>query len=213
MTWQEYQEAVAALYEQAEGLGEIKRNLMIPDRITGQNRQVDAMWIIQTKGHALNILIDAKFHSHPIDVKEVESVCALANAVGASKSIIVALNGWTDPAMIKSGHLGCDLRILTLDDALDLIVPDKWMPCPSCQRDCVVMDQHGLVSLFESGQMHWWMGGACRECLYTVAWCQDCGVRYHINDGEEVRCHCGYLWFNEGGEIDVYYDNEQEAAS
>lgn len=212
MTWQEYQEAVAILYEEAEGLGEVKRNLMIPDRVTGQNRQVDALLEIETKGHSLKVLIDAKFHADPIDVKEVESVAALADAVGACKSIVVALNGWTEPAMRKSNHLGCDLRILALGDALDLLVPDMWMVCPSCIKDCVVMDQHSMMPLTTSGTIHWWMGGSCRECRYAIAWCQDCGVRYHMKEGEEIKCHCGYQWCNDSGEIDVYY-NDQEVAS
>jgi hypothetical protein len=200
MTWQEYQVAAAALYEQMDGVGSVKRNIYIPDRITGQRRQVDAMLTIATKGHTLDILIDAKFHAEPIDVKVVEEVAALATAVGACKSVIVAANGWTQPAIAKAEHLSCALRLLSLEEGLDLIVPDKWMMCPSCLRDCIVMDQSNVVQA-PLGMLIWWLGGACRECRYLIAWCQDCGDRYHLKPGETLECYCGYVWGNDAGKL------------
>ncbi|MDR3570611.1 MAG: restriction endonuclease, partial [Candidatus Pacebacteria bacterium] len=123
MTWQEYQDAVALLYEQAEGFGNIRRNVSIPDKVTGQSRQIDVLIEMEVKGHSIRLVVDAKFHSTPIDVREVESVLALADAVGANKAIIVAANGWTEPAKKKADHVGCDLRLLPPDDAIDFIVP------------------------------------------------------------------------------------------
>ena len=200
MTWQEYQEAAAVFYEQADGVGTIERGVQIPDRITGQNRQVDALLTVETKGHTLRVLIDAKFHADPIDVKVVEEVAALADAVGACKSFIVCANGWTEPAGLKAKHLSCDLTILTLEDALELMVPDKWMLCPSCERDCIVLDQDGAIQT-QSGMWIWWLAGACRECRHLVAWCQDCGDRYHLKPGETLECYCGYVWGNDAGKL------------
>jgi len=45
----EYQHAVE-LYEQAEGLGKVSRNIMRPDKITGQPRQIDT-WRCQIPQH------------------------------------------------------------------------------------------------------------------------------------------------------------------
>lgn len=201
MTWQEYQESVAVLYEQIEGVGAVLRNQRIPDRITGQLRQIDTLLTLEAKGHKISVVIDAKFHTDPIDVKTVEEVAALANAVGACKSVIVALNGWTEPAIQKAEHLLCDLRLLSLDEALELIVPDKWMLCPNCERDCVVMDQNGFVES-KSGVANWWFAGTCRECKFLIAWCQACGDQYHLKPGESSKCHCGFIWANDDGELD-----------
>jgi hypothetical protein len=209
MTWQEYQEAVALLYEQLEGVGTVLRNQRIPDKDTGQDRQIDALLALETKGHKLSVVIDAKFHSEPIDVKTVEEVAALAEAVGACKSVIVASNGWTAPAEEKAEHLCCDLRMLSLEDALDLLVEDKWMMCPNCERDCIVMDQENVVGA-PSGAWIWWIAGACRECRYLVAWCQDCGTRYHLKPGESVECYCGYLWGNDNGILSFAIGTEDE---
>ena len=72
MSWQEYQEAVALFYEQVDGFGNVKRNVMVPDKITGQPRQIDVLIEIEAKGHPLKMVVDAKFHSAPVNVREVD---------------------------------------------------------------------------------------------------------------------------------------------
>lgn len=193
MTWQEYQEAVAVLYEQADGFGNVSRNVMVPDKITGQPRQIDVLIEIEAKGHPLKMIVDAKFHAVPIDVREVESVLALADAVGANKAIVVATNGWTEPAKKKADHVGCDLELLSVDEALDLIVPDKWKMCPSCDADCIVLDQEGAVT-FEGGAWFWWLAGQCRGCKCARIHCQDCGLKTYIELHASMVCGCGHRW-------------------
>ena len=193
MTWQEYQEAVAELYEQTDGFGNVSRNVMVPDRITGQPRQIDVLIEINAKGHSLRMIVDAKFHAIPIDVREVESVLALAEAVGANKAIVVAANGWTEPAKKKADHVGCSLELLSLEDALDLIVPDKWKMCPSCGADCIVLDQEGAVT-FEGGSWFWWLAGQCRGCNCARYHCQDCGTKAYVELGQSTICECGHRW-------------------
>lgn len=194
MNWQEYQEAVTALYEQAEGLGSVSKNVYINDKITGQPRQIDTLIEIEARGHKIKVIIDAKFHSDPLDVRDIESVISLASAVGADKSVIVAANGWTQPAKIKADFSNCDLRLLSIDEALDFIVPDQWELCPSCEKDCVVLDQDGSILL--NGSILWWLAGQCRACKYAFAWCQECGERMCIPINESTSCNCGYDWCN-----------------
>lgn len=204
MTWQEYQEAVVRLYEQMEGFGILRRNVYLPDKVTGGNRQVDALLEIETKGHAIRMLIDAKFYSDPIDVKVVEEVLALAEAIGANKSVIVAPNGWTEPAGKKAEHESCDLRILSVENALEIIVTDKWVICSICGKDCVVLDQPGAIQA-EGGLVIWWLAGQCRECKSALIHCQDCGERIWLRIDEDAVCACGYTWFcnNEGTCLDI----------
>lgn len=208
MTWQEYQEAVAVLYEQLEGVGAVLRDQRIPDRITGQPRQIDTLLTLEAKGHKLSIVIDAKFHSDPIDVKTVEEVAALASSVGACKSVIVASNGWTEPAIKKAEHLTCDLRLLSLDDALELIVPDKWMLCPQCEHDCIVLDQANAAG-GPSGGWIWWLAGACRECRALLVWCQDCGEQFLLKKRESLTCDCNYHWENQDGVLSFAITEEE----
>lgn len=208
MNWKEYQEAVALFYEQLDGFGTVKRDVRLPDKITGQKRQIDVLIELSVKGHSLQLLIDAKFHSDPIDVKTVEEVVALADAVGACKAVIVAVNGWTQPAETKAKHLCCDLRILTLEQALDLIVPDKWKMCPGCDNDCIVLDQDGMITM-KNGLILWWLAGRCRECRSAIVWCQDCGGKYEIALVKSVTCHCGHTWINESEGIAISLSEDE----
>jgi hypothetical protein len=125
MEWQEYQEAVAILYEQAEGIGVVYRNVLLPDKVTGQMRQIDVLIELEAKGHQISILVDAKFRKDKFDVKDIEYVLALAEAGNAIKSVIVAANGWTGPSETKAEFCNMDLLLLSIDEALDLVVEDK----------------------------------------------------------------------------------------
>jgi hypothetical protein len=195
VTWQEYEDAVALLYEQMDDLGTVTRNARLPDRITGQPRQVDVWLEIQAKGHTVGMLVDAKFREQAVDVKDVEEVHALAQAVGANKAVLVTTRGWTKPAARKATFCSMDLRLFTLEDALDLFVPDKWEMCEACGRDCIVLDHDGAIAV--EGAWLWWLAGRCRVCRFAFAWCQECGGKLAIPIGESALCTCGYAWRNE----------------
>ena len=210
MNWQEYQEIVGQLYEQAEGIGVVHRNIYRPDKITGQARQIDAWLEVETKGVKLGVLIDAKYHQGKIDVKDVEEVLALAEAVGAVSSILVCSNGWSGPAEKRAIFSGMLLRLLTLEDAIDIIEPDKWKLCPVCQNDFIILDQNGMTEY--QGMVFWWLAGQCRECKTARIFCQDCGFKDIIPINETLVCTCGHEW---GAKEDGIYltfdkDNSEE---
>lgn len=210
MNWQEYQEAVATLYDQAEGFGKVTRNVLVADKVTGQSRQIDVLIEIEAKGHSMKLVVDAEFHSVPIDVREVEAVLALADAVRANKVVIVAANGWTSPAKKKADHTGCDLELLSVEDALDLIVPDKWKMCPACEADCIVLDQDGVVES-DSSSVIWWLAGQCRSCKCARIHCQDCGSKAYIDINDVHVCGCGHKWSSteEGVAIDFFREEPE----
>lgn len=211
MTWQEYQDAVALLYEQLDGFGQVKRNVRMPDNVTGQSRQIDVLIELEERGHILRILIDAKFHSSPLDVKDIEEVAALTQAVGANKAVIVAANGFSAPAMAKAEFIQCDLMTLSLEDALDLIVPEKWKMCPFCHSDCIVLDQDGITSS-ERRMWFWWLAGQCRECRSGRVHCQDCGLKFYIESGGSEICGCGHEWFASAEGLSIAFGQEEPSA-
>lgn len=208
VNWQEYQEAVGRLYEQMEGIGNVQKSITIPDKITKQPRQIDVWLELNIKSHKIGILIDAKFRKEKIDVKDIEEVLALANAVGANKSVLVALNGWTEPAQLKAEASGLDLRLWTLEQALDLIVPDKWVMCPVCENDCIVLEYGGGFE-FE-GRWSLLSVGQCRECRTVLARCWACGDEIFLKKDDELNCSCGHHWKNDASEplVRVYGDHE-----
>lgn len=193
MTWQEYQDAVGEFYTRLKKMGEVKRNIYRLDKITNQKRQIDVWWELKLDSHEINILIDAKLRSEPIDVKDVEEVAALASAVKAHKTIIVTNNSWTAPAKTKAEFIGMDIRILSIEEALDLIVPNKWMMCYECD-ECVVMDWDGVLYLTNEELFFDWYAGRCRECKNLYLYCPQCGSRTIIEDADPYKCNCGHTW-------------------
>lgn len=193
MDWQEYQNAVSEFYVRAEGIGVVRSNIRIPDRITGQPRQVDCWLEADIKGHKLGILIDAKYHTNKINVNHVENVSALAESVGANKAIIVCSNGWTEPAKNKAKSIGMDLKLWTTKEAVEFMNPDFWMFCPVCDNGLIIMDNSGFNEL-NDGSVFWWIAGQCKECMGGVVWCQDCGQQLMAPYGKTQWCYCGHMW-------------------
>jgi hypothetical protein len=207
MTWQEYQEAVAQLYEQLDDLGSVRRSVTIADKVTGQQRQIDVLVEIEAYGHVLRLVVDAKFRSEKIDVKDIEEVLALADAVRASQVAIVAANGWTGPAAKKAEFQNCTLRLLTPKDALDILIPDMWGMCPNCKKDCIVLDMDGVIGY--GGGWLWWLAGKCRECKHGFIWCQDCGEHIELPFGQEVLCGCGHGWQSSDEGLSIRFASDE----
>ncbi|ODS36428.1 hypothetical protein BEH94_01290 [Candidatus Altiarchaeales archaeon WOR_SM1_SCG] len=195
MKWQEYEKAVGELYKQMEEIGDLKTNITIPDRVTGHPRQVDVWWEIIGKGHTIGILVDAKLRKSKIDVKDIEEVLSLAKAVGANKSIIVTSHGWTMPAQKRAQFESMDIRLFTLDEALELVVEDYWKLCPICEDDCIILNIDGFFE--HEGMVFWYLGGRCRKCKSAIAWCQDCGWKETLKIGEVQNCECEHEWGND----------------
>lgn len=216
MTWQEYQDAVAELYEQSERLGAVSRNIFMPDKITGQKRQIDVWWVIEFQNHRVKILIDAKSRKTKIDVKDVEEILALAESVNADKAIIVTNEGWTKPAKKKAEFCRLDLRLFTFDEATDILHPDKWLMCPECNKDCIFLDESGFHPYPEDsdnfGLIFWWLGGKCRTCKCLVIFCQECGGYLSIPKDRNEVCICNIKWSNSdlGMSFDVLKDVDNE---
>jgi tetratricopeptide (TPR) repeat protein len=143
-----------------------------------------------------------------LNIKDVEEVLSLGNAVGANKCVLVALGGWTEPAEIKAQATNLDLRIVTLEQALDLMVPDKWIICPHCKKDCIVMDRSGGIIV--EGMMSLVTAGRCRECQTACVYCQACGDEILLKVKEQYRCHCKHLWKNTAKSLFVKIRGETE---
>lgn len=207
MTWQEYQTAVGKLYKNMEGMGVVKQNTCILDKITGQKRQIDVWCEINVDGHKINILIDAKYRKEKLDIKDLEEVEGLANAVKANKIIIVTNSGWTEPAQKRAEFSNIDFRILTIEDALGLIFPNKWLMCYSCKDECVLMDSDGVLLRENTNLFFYWHAGKCRNCKNLYFYCPECGDRKIIDDDYSYECNCKHIWKRSKGELQIKFNN------
>lgn len=192
--WQKYEEAASKLFEQLNAGGELRRNVSLPDRDTGRARQVDLWWEVELAPEVrIRVLVDAKFRKRPIDVREVEAVCALGNAVGADKCVVVVANGWTEPAAEKARRSGIPLKMLTVPEAMEALDVDTWRACGLCREDAIVLDQVS-PPVVNDGAVVWWLGGTCWNCGVHAVECQECGGTLLVEPDTEGECRCGHAW-------------------
>lgn len=211
MTWQEYQDAVGEFYNRLEKMmGNVRKNIIIPDKITGQKRQIDVWCELEIGSHKINILIDAKLRKKPIDITTVDSVYALAESVKAHKAIIITNKGWTLPAKQKAEFIGMDLKILSIEEALDLVIPNKWMMCYDCDEECVVMDWDGIIYRENEGLFFIWFAGRCRNCKNLYIHCPSCGNKSIIEDTDPWTCYCGHKWKAKKNKFYIKFSDKTE---
>lgn len=205
MTWQEYQLATSKFYEKIETFGNITHNIQIPDRLTGQLRQVDVWGEIYVGSHTITMLIDAKFRKGKLNVKDVEEVESLGRAVKANKIAIVTSCGWTAPAEKYANLSSIDLKIMDTEEALDLILEDKWFMCYNCEDECVVMDSDGVIYQEGSDLFFIWYSGKCRNCGDIYFHCPACGDRKILENNDKYECNCNHIWKKNKDELSIKF--------
>lgn len=205
MTWQEYQLATSKFYEKIESFGKITHNVQIPDRLTGQNRQIDVWAEFNVGDHTITMLIDAKYRKSKLDIKDVEEVESLGRAVRANKIAIMTSCGWSEPAEKYAKLSSIDLRIMTPEQALDLIIEDKWFMCYHCEDECVVMDSDGVLFQEDSGLFFIWYSGKCRNCKDIYFYCPACGDRKILEEKDKYKCYCKHTWKKENDELHIKF--------
>ena len=94
-----------------------------------------------------------------------------------------------------------------MEDALELMVPDKWMMCPNCKNDCIVMEFSGGV--IKDGLWSIFITGRCRQCQTGLFWCFDCGQKHLIRLNEKDTCACGHDLKNDLDGISVKFKNSK----
>jgi hypothetical protein len=195
MDWKEYQYITAELLERAERIGKIDKNVLLPDKSSGRKRQIDALLEVKTKGRIIKIVIDAKYRKRKINVNDVGIVSELIDAVGADRGVIICPNGWSSYAKDRSKELGLDLKLVTIEDAIEFFNPGKWKLCPICEDDYIILDIIGGIDYLETEDVEAaWIAGQCRECGSATVSCQFCGDELDIPYHKAMECHCGNVW-------------------
>jgi hypothetical protein len=85
-----------------------------------------------------------------------------------------------------------NLTLLSVDDALDLVVEHKCQLCPGCGFDCIVLDHHVFLEI--DGAISVYLAGQCRACRLAFLWYWSCGDEGHISPDNSYECNCGHIW-------------------
>lgn len=119
--WREFEKLVALVEHHLGPQGAVVRSPdHIPDKVTGQPREVDASVRYQVGSVPILITIECRDRVSIEDVTWIEQLVSKRDSVGASATIAVSANGFSGPAKEKARAHGIETRVLkeVSDDAI-----------------------------------------------------------------------------------------------
>lgn len=114
-SWQEYEEVIAEHFRSQFPEAVITKNAHVLGRYSKISRQVDLLVDGKIAGFQLRIAIDAKFRSRPADVADVEAFVGFCEDVGASKGVLITLNGFSEAAAKRAYNDSSDVELDVLN--------------------------------------------------------------------------------------------------
>jgi len=91
--WREYERQVYAEIISKDPGAKVDYDVRLPGRRSGAPRQIDVLITERTSSCEIATAVDAKHHTRPIDVKEVESFIGLLNDVSVDRGVMISVSG------------------------------------------------------------------------------------------------------------------------
>lgn len=109
MTGKPYEELIYSIYKQLEPQADTRLNDKIPGLDSGIDREIDISMRYQVAGHDLLIIVQAKDHKKPADIKILGEFASVIQDVRASKGILICSSGFTKSAKNYAKSKGIEL--------------------------------------------------------------------------------------------------------
>ncbi|MBS4027033.1 MAG: restriction endonuclease [Ignavibacteriales bacterium] len=111
MDWKEYENEIHQHFKSEFPNATILYNVKIEGKFSKIERQIDVLIEDYFLGNKMRIVIDAKYYSTKIDVKDVESFIGLLNDVEAHKGIMISNEGFSQAAINRAHYDITDLEL------------------------------------------------------------------------------------------------------
>jgi tetratricopeptide (TPR) repeat protein len=121
MNWKNYEKEILTYIQETFPETNISFDQKIIGRFSKVKRQIDILIESEVAGYEIKIIIDCKYFSRKIDVKQVESFCSMLEDVDAHQGVLITNKGYTK-ASINRAYYGNDkieLDIINFDDLHD----------------------------------------------------------------------------------------------
>lgn len=103
MDWRQYEDEIFQHFVEAFPNAQISKNIYLTGRYSQVQRQIDVLIEDQIAGFHMRIVVDGKFRNKCIDVTDVEAFIGYCADIGASKGVLISLEGYT-PAAANRAH-------------------------------------------------------------------------------------------------------------
>jgi hypothetical protein len=118
MNWSDYETEIFEYFRSTFPGAEITKNVSIDGRFSRTVRQIDVLIEDYVAGARFRTVVDAKFFSSRVDVKDVESFIGMLSDVEAHKGVLITQQGYTEAAINRAHYdqIDLDLDILNFKD-------------------------------------------------------------------------------------------------
>ena len=118
VNWKDYEKEIHQQFQEMYPDADITPDAKVRGRYSNVDRQIDILIEDFAAGENIRIMVDAKFFSESIDVKEVESFIGMMQDVGADKGLLVTQKGYSQAAILRAHNdpSRVELDILNFDE-------------------------------------------------------------------------------------------------
>ena len=119
-----FQRLCAYLQEQFYPTGTVQESAFVPDKLTGENREIDVLVTVPVDGHEITIGFECRDRKAVDDVTFIELTYAKHSATGINLSVLYSSSGFTEPAQTKAQIFG--MRLVKAEEGVAEDWP-KWV--------------------------------------------------------------------------------------
>jgi hypothetical protein len=123
--WREFEKLIARIEQAIAPAGAVVKSPdHIPDKVTGESREVDASIRYKVGTCPILVTIECRDRSSTEDVRWIEQLAEKKHSVGASITLAVSSKGFSAPAIKKASASGIEIRTLAQATADDFV---RWL--------------------------------------------------------------------------------------
>lgn len=118
MTWKDYEIEIHDYFKEMYPNADISHNVTVAGRYSKVDRQIDILIEDYVGGNRMRIVVDGKFFSEKIDVKDVEMFIGMLNDCEANKGLLITKEGFSKAAINRAHFdpIDIELDILNFKD-------------------------------------------------------------------------------------------------
>lgn len=118
MTWRDYEKEIFDYFRTQYPTADISHNVSVDGRFSKTKRQIDILIEDYVAGNRIRIVVDGKFFSENIDVKDVEMFIGMLNDCEANKGLLITQVGFSQAAINRAFYdlMDIELDILNFKD-------------------------------------------------------------------------------------------------
>lgn len=111
MTWSDYEIEIFNFFRSAYPTADIRPNISLKGQFSKVPRQIDILIEDYVAGSRFRTVVDGKFFSTRVDVKDIECFMGMLNDVEAHKGILITQQGYSEAAINRAHYDQIDLEL------------------------------------------------------------------------------------------------------